>query len=465
MPLSNSKEIWQTALGELQLQVTRPYYETYLHNTIGLDNDDGRFVIGVPTSFGVEWLNLRMRTRVEETLRGILKRPVSAQFVVCQNPKAHGRESQVDAHRARTQTQGNVYSEDPSDAAGAMESSPPFLNAKYTFSTLVMGDFNRMAYTASQSVAESPGKYYNPLFIYGSPGLGKTHLLHAIAHACIRSYKKPLYISAEQFTNDLAMAARDKSYQRFRDKYRRLDILLVDDIHFISGKQQTQEGFYHTFNYLHNASKQIVIAGDCHPREIPGVENRLLSRFEGGLLVDIQSPDLDAKLAIVQAKAQQQNIQLEPGVPDLIISQSWGSVRHLEGAFNRVAAFTRAHKGPVTPDVASQALDGLTPSPVEQLSPTVIIDRVAEHFNLDREDLQSKKREKAIVEARDVAIYLMRQELSLTPMQIGALLGHRTPTAVLQSHRKISNLMKSNPKQGANISSIRESFYSLVAGS
>ncbi|MEE9199108.1 MAG: chromosomal replication initiator protein DnaA [Dehalococcoidia bacterium] len=454
MASAKASEIWEAALGDLQLQVTRPYFETYLKNTVGLDWEGGRFVVGVPTSFVVEWLCLRMKPRIEETLTGITKRPIYAQFVVCQDPQAAGHPSMQKA----------VYSQDTDsderEPTSDVESQAPSLNHRYTFDSFVVGGFNRMAHAGASTVVESPGQYYNPLFIYSSAGLGKTHLLQAIGHAGVSHRKKVLYVSAEQFTNDFISSIREKDTDRFREKYRNVDLLLVDDIQFISGKEQTQEGFYHTFNYLHNANKQIVIACDCHPREIPIIEDRLVSRFEGGLLADIGPPDLDARVALLEAKATRKGIQVDREVLDVIARQVRGSVRQLEGALNRIIAYAKASRSPITTQLATEALSATPGEAAPNLSPNTVIDCAAAHFNIDPEDLRGKKRIKRLVEARHIAMYLLREELKLSPMRIGALVGHRTPTSVAMSYRKVAATLPRDAKLRTDLSVIRDCIYS-----
>ncbi|MFQ5873272.1 MAG: chromosomal replication initiator protein DnaA [Dehalococcoidia bacterium] len=467
MDPAETKRIWDTALGELQLQVTRPYYETYLKNTVGLECQGDRFIVGAPTSFTVEWLYLRMRPRIEEALRGITKRPISAQFIVCQDPspphQTATQSSTKSSEPARPEdTPQDGWTPPPGDGDNA-PATPSYLNHKYTFASFVVGGFNRMAHAAARAVAEGKGQSYNPLFIYSSIGLGKTHLLHAIGHAALLAHKQVLYTSAEQFTNDLITAIRERSSQSFRDKYREVDVLLVDDIQFIGGKQQTQEGFYHTFNHLHNANKQIVIASDCHPREIPVVEDRLVSRFEGGLLADILPPDLETRVTILQAKAAHRGVKVAEEVLDIVARQAHGSVRRLEGALNRVIAYAGVSKCPITPELVVEALSGNRQGDAQGLSPDIIIESAAAYFNIDPVEMCSKRRLKRLVGARDIAMYLLREELKLSPMRIGALMGDRTPAAVTLSCRKITTKLPKDTKLHHDVSIIRDSLYSRAS--
>ena len=453
MEQGRAEEVWKAALGELELQVTRPYYETYLRDTTGLKLDSEQFTIGVPNAFGVEWLRLRMRSRIEEILSGLTRSAITAHFTVRRN----------DQGAALTPFRGapaydvtEPSSEEPPD----QDIQAPFLNRKYTFGNLVVGRFNRMAHAAARSVVENPGQRYNPLFIYSGFGLGKTHLLHAIGHMALAARCEVLYVSAEQFTNDFVDAGRDRSYQQFREKYRSVDLLLVDDIQFISGKQQTQEGFYHTFNHLHNANKQIVIAGDCHPSQLPVMDPRLVSRFEGGLLADISPPCLENRVEILQAKAAEQGAQVPQDVLEFIARQTSSSIRKLEGAINRVIVFASAAGAELTLVIAAEALTTTPTDTSNNLTSDTIIEQTATYFDLSSIELKGKGRKKKLVLARDITIFLLREELKLTPMRIGALLGDRTPTGVAISCRKVSGRLSTDEALRSDISLIRGSIYS-----
>lgn len=456
----NTTKIWDTALGELQLQVTRPYYETYLKDTVGLECRDGRFVVGVPTAFGVEWLGQRMRPRVEEALRRIIKGPITAQFVLRQEhvpPNTPSPGGTVDFREEGQRSDDEVVQ------SNRQELTSRQLNPRYTFDSFVVCGFNRMAYAAARAVTESPGQTYNPLFIYSTIGLGKTHLLHAIGHVAITARLRVLYTSAEQFTNDMVTAIKAKSTEGFRDKYREVDVLLVDDVQFISAKEQTQEGLFHTFNHLHNCNKQIVLAADCHPNQIPVIHERLVSRFEGGLLADIRPPDLEARVAILQAKAKAMGLQICDEALNSIVRQARGSIRQLEGALHRVVAYASACGSSLTAELASEALKGTTQAGAPSVSAEAIIESAARHFDITPEELCSKRRHKKLVSARDIAIYLLHEELELSPMRIGALMGHRTPTSVATSCRKVATKITRDQPLKRDLSVIRDSVYSRSA--
>ena len=330
------------------------------------------------------------------------------------------------------------------------------LNPRYTFESFVVNEFNQMAYAAARTVTEAPGQTYNPLFIYSTVGMGKTHLLHAIGHA-VAPPLRVLYASAEQFTNDLVTGIKARSTESFRDKYRDVDVLLVDDIQFISAKEQTQEGFYHTFNHLHNYNKQIVLAADCHPNQIPAVHERLVSRFEGGLLADIRALDLEARVAILKAKTEVMGLQVSEEIMECIARHARENVRQLEGALHRVVTYAAARKSAFTTELASEALKATTKGEKRQVSAEAIIEVAARHFEISPDELYGKRRHKKLVAARDIAIFLLHEELGMSPMRIGALMGHRTPTSVITSCRRISAKIARDEKLKRDLSLIRES--------
>ena len=298
MEARSAQEIWETALGELQLQVTRPNYRTWLEKTTGLSHENNRFVVGVPNAFVAEYLAQNQRSLIEKTLIGLTHPGIEAHFQVA-SPAAAGR------------------------------STGPSGNARYTFDNFVVSPSNRLAYTAARSVAEKPGASYNPLFIYGGVGLGKTHLMQAIYQLAKKRNTKALYVSAEQFTNEFVSALQNKSTADFRGKYRHVDMLLIDDIQFLVGKEQTEESFFHTFNELHNANRQIVLASDRPPKSLPDMGDRLCSRFEWGLIADIQPPDFETRLVILKTKAKQQEIEVALDVLEFIAQRIQQNIREL----------------------------------------------------------------------------------------------------------------------------------------
>ncbi len=445
MSQRSAKQIWEVALGQLQIQLTRANYDTWLKDTVGIDYDDTRFVIGVPGPFAAEWLENRLLSLVKKTLIDIVGHDTQVIF------KVHN--GQREEASATSNSSGNH----------PLNSRPTAvrINPRYTFDSFVVGNSNRLAHAAAMAVAENPGRGYNPLFIYAGVGLGKTHLLHAIGHVTIQKSLKVLYVSSEQFTNEFINAIRERKTEEFRNKYRNVDVLLIDDIHFISGKEQTQEGFFHTFNDLHNANRQIVITSDRPPKSMPLLEDRLRSRFEWGLIADIQPPDLETRLAILKAKTEGQGVAIPDPVLEFIARRVQKNIRELEGCLNRVVAYARLAPETLTPELAAQALQDVAPSGVSRrITPSLVLAAVANYFHIAPELLQSKRRNKDIALARQIAMYLIREELHLPYTEIGKQLGGRGHVTILYGCEKIASEINTNPQLRQDVLEIREALYS-----
>ena len=360
MAKRSAKDIWEAAKGALQVQVNKANYETWLKDTIGISYQGNQFVIGTPNAFASEWLEKRLRSLVKKNLIRIIGEDVDVYFQVCHSP------GQV-IDRPEDIIQSISTLNPPSE--GKLHPFRP--NPKYTFDTFVVGRSNRLAYAAALGVAEEPGHKYNPLFIYGGPGLGKTHLALAIGNAAFENGVKVLYSSAEQFTNEFINCIKEKRTEEFRKKYRGVDILLLDDIHFITGKPQTQEGLFHTFNELHNAGRQLVITCDRPPMSLTSLESRLSSRFEWGIITHIQFPDLDTRLAILKAKADQLKIRFDKSIYELIAQTCQRNIRQLEGSLNRITAYAKLSGKRPTLELAEKALKEITTesAPPRRLQP------------------------------------------------------------------------------------------------
>src|SRR3990170_8840608 len=368
---STATRVWDTALGQLQLQVTRPNFDTWLKDTVGLRSENGSFIIGTPSDFVSEWLSAKMGPVIAKTVSGILGRPVSLRFQVVAPPgngNGHGCAADLPPLEGTPSTAAVISSPAPTKKP----------TAKFTFERFVIGDSNRLAAAAALAAADQPGAVYNPLFIYGGPGLGKTHLLQAIAHRLSSAQRPALYVTSEQFTNDFVPAIAQNRSDEFRRRYRSPRVLLVDDVQFLAGKDRTQEEFFHTFNDLHGDGCQVVLTCDRQPRTVTGLEDRLCSRFQWGLIADIQPPDEETRLAILKSKALEQRIQIIPEVARLLVDRAQDNIRELEGFLNRIAAYASLTRSPITVDIAHQALDALTPPIASALSaPEGIIEGVA----------------------------------------------------------------------------------------
>lgn len=443
---TKASTIWEAALGELQIQVSKTNYQTWLKDTFGVSVNGDTFVVGVPNAFAAEWLEKRLKSLVKKTLMGILSKQVEVQFQVSsreENPPA----ATANGESLRQPTENRPCC--------------PRLNPRYTFETFTVGDCNRLAHAAALSVADKPGKAYNPLFIYGSSGLGKTHLLHAIAHTAASRSTPFLYVSSEQFTNEFINSIRERSTEAFRAKYRSAELLLIDDIQFLCGKEQTQEGFFHTFNDLHNNGWQIVISSDRPPKAMPLLEERLSSRFAWGLIADIQPPDWETRMAILRTKADSLKTQVRPEVLELIAHRVQRNIRELEGALNRVAAYSQLIGSPVTTEVASKALEDIATkeeshSPV---SPRQIVEKVARYFQLPPETLLGKRRDERTALARQVAMYLIREHTHAPLVEIGRELGGRDHTTVLHGYEKIAHNITADSQLRCQVSEIAQQFH------
>jgi chromosomal replication initiator protein len=425
--MNSANEIWEAALGELQLQLSKPNYQTWFKGTQGLAYDGDQFLVGVPNAFVAEYLEKNQRSLIEKTLIGLIHRGVSARFQISwaqdgTSPHTHEARRNVSA----------IYG----------------FNPKYTFDNFVVGAGNRMAHAAAVSAAEHPSEQsYNPLFIYAAPGLGKTHLLQAIGQKALDNNLKPVYVSGEQFTNDFVAALRERRSDEFRAKYRSADMLMVDDIHFISGKEATEESFFHTFNDLHNAGRQIVITSDRPPKSMPLLQERLRSRFEWGLTVDIQPPDFETRLAILQSKAEQAHTSVAPDVLDLMARELKQNIRELEGSLNRIIAYAHLLRAQITPELAARALKdvaGTKDLPEGRGNLESVIGTVAQTFALSVDDLLGRKRDKEVAQARQVAMYVLRRRGGCSLSDIGAAIGGRNPSTVSYACERVAQDMENS---------------------
>jgi len=449
METRSAREIWETALGELQIQVNKANYRTWLEKTVGLSYQDNQFVVGVPNTFVAEYLDKNQLSLIEKTLIGLTRRDIKVVFSVDAK-----EENPPSSHYTREATFPTT------------QITLPGFNPKYTFDSFVVSSCNRLAHASALGVAENPGHSYNPLFICGGVGLGKTHLLHAIGHMALASNIRVLYVSGEQFTNEFINAIREKETGEFRDKYRSVDMLLVDDIHFISGKKQTEECFFHTFNELHNANRQIAVTSDQSPKSMPELAERLRSRFEWGLIADIQPPDFETRLAILQAKAEQAGADVTSDVLEFIAQRIRHNIRELEGSLNRVIAYARLLRTLLTPELAAKALEDIAPKAPKSASlpPVLVLEAVADSFQIATVDLKSRRRDKETALARQVAMYLIKQETNYSLVQIGRELGGRNPSTVSHACEKIANDIDASPHLRRKILDIQQKIYPSPKG-
>jgi len=456
-----SKEIWQAALGQLQLQVTPADYDTWIRDTTVVSQEDGLFVIGTPSTFAREWLKNRLHNLIKKTLTGLVGRTVDVRFVVRTHPSSHDRYTLVaPPDPALASDQPEVVDElpellNPRLTNGLVGNG---LHSHYTFDTFIVGASNRLAHAAALAVATQPAEAYNPLFLYGGVGLGKTHLLHAISHATLQNGHQVLYVSSEGFTNDFIDAIQRGLGDEFRSKYRYTDVLLIDDIQFVIGKERTQEEFFHTFNALHEAGKQIVLTADRPPRAFRALESRLQSRFGWGLVADIQTPDLETRIAILQAKAARRNHRVPPAVLELIARKAQHNIRELEGALTRVVAYATTLGRPLNVETAAEALADLVKRP--EITQDQIVQTVADHFGITRAALCGPGRRKEVVRPRQIAMYLLREETKAPFAQIGQELGGRDHSTVHHGHEKITKSIQEDDETRRAVIQIKEKLFS-----
>jgi chromosomal replication initiator protein len=512
--------IWRMVLSELALQMPSSTYDTWVRDTVVIGYEDGEFIIGMPNAYARDWLENRLRHTIKRTLSSIMHRAVQIQFRVRPRPvqdparaaaplyqavveepvvtnatnspsnpnsqrapavqsvadqarlDASRVDSRVDSLRndlaaqepVRDSAPGGGYA--PANAGRERVDDMPFatqLNPYHNFETFVVGNHNRLAHAAALAIVDMPGQSFNPLFIYGGVGLGKTHLLNAIGNSLRQKGFRLIYCSSEQFTNELISSIRNQSTDQFRAKYRQADVLLIDDIQFIGGKESTQEEFFHTFNHLHAAGKQVVLSSDRPPKALPTLDDRLRSRFEGGLQTDIAQPDFETRVAILQSKANRMGVPVPYDVLLLVAERVDSNIRELEGALNRLSMQARLTNQTLNLALAKSLLENLAPQRLP-CPPAGVIKIVAEHFGLRIEDLTGRKRTKEIANARQIAMYLLREENDLSLPAIGDQLGGRDHSTVRYGVERVAEDLDHDEGLRMTILALRDRVYAPPVG-
>ncbi|HHT74100.1 MAG TPA: chromosomal replication initiator protein DnaA [Firmicutes bacterium] len=440
--------IWQEVLNIMASELAKPSFDAWIKDSRPVHFEGNVLFVELPNEFTRDWVDARYAAPLRKTLRHVVNKEWDLKLVI-----PSGVKPVTDAAKPQAPQDAEPTTESPSQAPSSSESPnqeqiSSVLNPRYTFDTFVVGNSNRFAHAASLAVAEAPAKAYNPLFLYGGVGLGKTHLMHAIGHLALQ--RDPsinvVYVTSETFTNDLITAIGKKSMVEFRNKYRNVDVLLIDDIQFVAGKESTQEEFFHTFNALYEANRQLVISSDRPPKEIPTLEERLRSRFEWGLITDIQPPDLETRIAILKKKADMENYRVDPEVLGYIATHIQSNIRELEGAFIRVVAYANLNNRPVDIETATDALKDLIHPPKNRpITIDLIQTVVANHYGIKVTEMKSKKRTKNIAFPRQVAMFLARELTDSSLPQVGAEFGGRDHTTVIHACEKIQTAMKMDP--------------------
>lgn len=441
----NAERHWQAALGQLQMEMPRAAYDTWVRDAEFIAYEDGNFIIGVQNAYARDWLEDRLLSTAKRVLTGILSRTVGVKFIVWQG------DSSVDDPLEPAL--------DPPELCDDRDRLASSINNRYTFETFVVGKGNRLAHAAAQAVAESPAKAYNPLFLYGGVGLGKTHLLHAIGHECLDAGLQVRYVSSEEFTNDLVDAIRSRNTAVFRERYRRVDVLLIDDIQFIAGKEATQEEFFHTFNTLHGQEKQVVISSDRSPKAFVTLEERLRSRFEWGLTADIHAPDYETRLAILRSRAERLGREAPDEILSEIAERVQSNIRELEGALTRVLAYADLRCEILTPNLVDAALADMVVH-TSSVTTEQIISVVADQYGIEESRLLSRERSREVAFPRQIAMYLIREETSNSLPKIGEALGGRDHTTVMYGCGKIADQLESDDALRRQVVALRDRIYS-----
>ncbi|MFH1822798.1 MAG: chromosomal replication initiator protein DnaA [Patescibacteria group bacterium] len=449
----NNNQIWQAVLGEIELNLSKANFTTWFKNTFISDFDDSQVIVCVPNTFTKAWLEKKYHKEISQALENITSKKIKQILYKVETKKTNP----VNEILEKIKIKKSGCLTDDSTITNRFG-----LNSRYVFEDYVVGKGNELAHAACQAVAANPGKAYNPLFIYGGVGLGKTHLIQAIGHETSKKTDKILYVTSEKFANDYIQSIRNGRAKEFKDRYRSVDLLLVDDVQFLGGKDGTQEEFFHTFNELHQVNKQIVITSDRRPKSIPALEKRLLSRFEWGMIADISQPDLETRHAILEKKSREKNYTLDKEVLDYIASNIQSNIRELEGALNRVIAYHEFNNSTPTVETTKNILnDLLTNVQLKTITTKHIIDAVSRFYDISIKDLLGKGRKKEMVWPRQITMYLMRAEANTSYPTIGQELGGRDHTTAMHACNKIYKEVneKENEKAKQEVESIKQLIY------
>ena len=453
-----NQELWQIALGEIELSISKANFITWFKNTSLISNKNGKVIINVPNAFTREWLENKYNKIILKALRSIINNIREINYIISQSKTQESKQS-------RKTTKKKVKTIKPKEQLDFQEykiDEKTNLNPRYDFNSFIVASFNELAYAATQSVIKNLGKIYNPLFIYGGVGIGKTHLIQALGNEVIKKYKNKniSYVSSEKFGGDLINSISSGSVEKFKDNYRKFDVLIIDDIQFLAGKEKTQEIFFHIFNTLYEKNKQIILSSDRLPKAIPTLEERLRSRFEGGMIADIGQPDFETRLVILKKKAQALNIGLTDEIFNYIASNIQKNIRELEGALNRVIAFIRLNNIIPNQKQLVKILKTIISNPQKRTNYKKIAEVVASFYDINIDDLTNRSRKKEIVRPRQITMYLIREELKGSYPFIGSKLGGRDHTTAIYACEKIGRELQNNNNLEQELNLIKQRIYS-----
>ena len=455
------EQLWTTCLGELEVLLSRANFTTWFKDTSIIKVDGDIVVISTPNSFTKEWLEKKYHKQIIETLHGQLKNIQSVEYIIGAKKERSSNSNGIQTSKGSDNVDGIVSIK---DKEAPVEKNEVDLNPRYSFETFVIGESNRLAHAAAQAVSKNPGITYNPLFIYGGVGLGKTHLMQAIGNEIRRRDKKKniIYTTCEKFTNEFISMIRKGKAEQFKNNYRGADVLMIDDIQFLAGKDGTQEEFFHTFNELHGKSKQIVMTSDRPPKAIPALEARLVSRFEWGMLADINPPDLETRIAILQTKINEKKVAINEEVVNFIAKNIQNNIRELEGALNRIIAYSELNNTEPTLDDVKKVLGGSGANERQKnITSKEVIKKIADFYDITTEQILGPRRNKELVYPRQICAYLLREELSYSFPKIGKELGGKDHTTIMHSCNKINKEIQINEVLKHEINNIKEKLHSL----
>jgi len=443
--------LWQSALGEIEVQVSRPNFITWFKNTRFLHKKGSTACIGLPNNFAKEWVENKYSKAVLGALRSLEESITKVDFVVIsqKNSVVKNRLARPAIAFDESQLSFPEFKVDPESG----------LNPRYSFNTFIVGKSNELAHAAASAIVEDIGKKYNPLFVYGGVGLGKTHLIQSVGNEIKAKYQGKIrvrYTSAEKFTNDVISAIKNRRMETIKEKYRLIDVLIIDDIQFIIGKQATEEEFFHTFNALHENNKQIIVSSDKSPKFMPELAERLRSRFEGGMLVDIGYPDYELRYAVLKAKSQERGIELSDEVIEVLANRIQRTLREMEGLLNKIIFYQRTKQVPITTRLVEEILNEVLQEPVRSIHPNIVINAVADSFEISIADLIGSSRKRELVGPRQIAMYLLRDMLDLSYPNIGDRMGKRDHTTALYAYEKIAEAINKNQSLNQKVIAIRE---------